>query len=163
MQIPIKQGCQPMSQAPYSILAEAQTAVKETLAYLSSHWLVLDRTNEFAVPRSLAPKPYGSWCFCTDYLKLNTITHEAKYPLPRIEDCLDQLKGARIFSKIDLRSGYWQVRINEADVHKTAFRTQYGHHEWLVMPFGLQGAPSTFQRMMNHYLRQYLGDFVLCY
>ena len=94
---------------------------------------------------------------------MNAITQEAKFPLPRVEDCIDRLGTAKYFSKIDLRSGYWQVRIAEEDIPKTAFRTQYGHHEWLVMPFGLQGAPSTFQRMMTHYLRQYLGEFVLCY
>jgi hypothetical protein len=103
MRIPIKPGCQPTSQAPYRISAEAQTAVKETLAYLYAHGLIRDSTSEFAAPITLAPKPDGSWRFCTDYRKLNAITHEAKYPLPRIEDCLDQLKGARIFSKIDLR------------------------------------------------------------
>ncbi len=111
----------------------------------------------------LAKKADGTWRFCTDYRRLNDITKEAKYPLPRIEDCLDHLGKASIFSKLDLRSGYWQVRIHPSDVEKTAFRTQYGHHEWLVMPFGLQGAPSCFQRMMNHYLRKYLGKFVLVY
>ena len=163
MKLPIKPGSTPPNQAPYRISIEAQEAVKATLEYLTSHKLIRESTSEYAAPVTLAPKPDGTWRFCTDYRKLNAITQEAKFPLPRVEDCIDRLGTAKYFSKIDLRSGYWQVRIAEEDIPKTAFRTQYGHHEWLVMPFGLQGAPSTFQRMMTHYLRQYLGEFVLCY
>ena len=163
MKIPIKPGAQPTHQAPYRISDAAAEVARQTLDYLYSHKLARDSTSEYAAPITLVPKPDGTWRFCVDYRKLNSITHEAKYPLPRVEDCLDQLRGARFFSKIDLRSGYWQTRVHPEDVHKTAFRTPFGHHEWLVMPFGLQGAPSTFQRMMNHYLRQYLGKSVLCY
>eukprot|EP00961_Rhodomonas_salina_P003851 53038-Rhodomonas_salina.1 len=112
-----------------------------TLEYVYSHGMARDSLSE----------------------RLNAVTQEAKYPLPRIEDCLDQLREARYFSKIDLRSGYWQMRVAKEDIPKTAFRTQYRHHEWLVMPFGLPGALSAFQRMMNHYLRSFLGDFVICY
>ena len=163
MKIPVKPGSTPPSQAPYRISAQAWEAIKATLQYLYSHGLARDSLSDYAAPVTLAPKSDGTWRFCTDYRRLNAVTQEAKYPLPRIEDCLDQLGKARYYSKIDLRSGYWQVRIKEEDIPKTAFRTPFGHHEWLVMPFGLQGAPSTFQRMMNHYLRDYLGDFVLCY
>ena len=163
MKIPIKPGHHPTHQAPYRLSEQAADMARQTLEYLYEHKLARDSTSEFAAPITLVPKPDGTWRFCVDYRKLNSITHEAKYPLPRIEDCLDQLRGARYFSKIDLRSGYWQTRIHPEDVHKTAFRTPFGHHEWLVMPFGLQGAPSNFQRMMNHYLRQYLGKSVLCY
>ncbi len=163
MKIPIKPGSTPPNKAPYRISEDAKEAIIATLEYLYSHGLARDSLSEYASPVTLAPKPDGTWRFCTDYRALNSITQEAKFPLPRIDDSLDQLRGARYFSKIDLRSGYWQVRIEEKDIHKTAFRTPFGHHEWLVMPFGLQGAPSTFQRMMNHYLRQYLGDFVICY
>ena len=91
------------------------------------------------------------------------MTKEAKFPLPRIEDCLDKLGKASYFSKIDLRSGYWQVKVHPDDIEKTAFSTQSGHHEFTVVPFGLQGAPSTFQRLMHHYLRPYLGKFCLVY
>ena len=163
MKIPIKPGCHPTHQAPYRISEKAAEMARQTLEYLYTHKLARDSTSEYAAPITLVPKPDGTWRFCVDYRKLNSITHEAKYPLPRVEDCLDQLRGARYFSKIDLRSGYWQTRIHPDDIHKTAFRTPFGHHEWLVMPFGLQGAPSNFQRMMNHYLRQYLGKSVLCY
>ena len=111
----------------------------------------------------LARKSDGTWRFCVDYRRLNSITKEAKFPLPRIDDCLDKLGKAKIYSQLDLRSGYWQVKIHPDDIEKTAFRTQDGHHEFVVVPFGLQGAPSTFQRLMNHYLLPYLGKFCLVY
>ena len=163
MRIPVQEGHIPPCQAPYRVHEEARQTVQETVHYLMGHGLVQNSLSDYGAPVTLAKKPDGTWRFCTDYRRLNAITKEAKYPLPRIEDCLDQLRGAKIFSKLDLRSGYWQVRIHPDDVEKTAFRTHMGHYEWLVVPFGLQGAPSTFQRLMNHYLRPYLGKFVIVY
>ncbi len=163
MKIPLKPGNIPPCQAPYRTSNEAQDTIEKTMEYLLSHGLAKESTSEFGAPVLITPKPDGTWRFCTDYRRLNSITMEAKYPLPRIETCLDHLGRARYFSKIDLRSGYWQMRVHPPDIPKTAFRTQYGHYEWLVMPFGLQGAPSAFQRMMNHYLRYFLGKFVQVY
>lgn len=163
MKIPVKPGSTPPCQAPYRTNPKSQDTIEKTIEYLVSHGLVRPSTSEYGAPVTLVPKPDGSWRFCTDYRKLNAVTQEAKYPLPRIEDCLDKLGKARYFSKIDLRSGYWQMRVHPSDVQKTAFRTQMGHYEWLVVPFGLQGAPSAFQRMMNHYLMPYLGRFVQVY
>eukprot|EP00961_Rhodomonas_salina_P058412 784861-Rhodomonas_salina.7 len=102
--------------------------------YLYSHGMARDSLSEFAAQITLAPKSDGTWWFCTDYMRLNAVTQEAKYLLPLIEDCLDQLGKALYFSKIDLRSGYWQMLVAKEDILKTVFQTPYRHHTWLVMP-----------------------------
>jgi hypothetical protein len=94
---------------------------------------------------------------------LNKVTIKNKYPLPRIDDIFDQLKGAKIFSKIDIRSGYHQVRIKDEDIRKTAFRTRYDHYEFTVVPFGLSNAPTVFMCLMNGVFRDYLDKFVIVF
>jgi len=104
----------------------------------------------------LVKKKDGSSRLCVDYQQLNKLTIKNKYLLPRIDDLLDQLRGAAVFSKIDLRSGYHQILVRPEDVHKTTFRSRYGHYEYVVMPFGVTNAPAIFMDYMNRIFQPYL-------
>ena len=111
----------------------------------------------------LVKKKDGSMRLCVDYRQLNKVTIKNKYPLPRIDDLMDQLVDARVFSKINLRSGYHQIKVKDEDIQKTAFRMCYGHYEYSVMPFGVTNAPGVFMEYMNHIFHTYLDQFVVVF
>ena len=108
-------------------------------------------------------KKDGTLRLCVDYRQLNKMIVKNKYPIPRIDDLFNQLKGASVFSKIDLRSGYHKLRIKDANVHKTEFRTGYGHYEFLVMQFGLTNAPTAFMDLINRVFRSYVDRFFMVF
>ena len=137
--------------------------LKNPLNQLLEQGFIKPSLSPWGAPVLFQKKKDGTFCLCIDFRGLNQCTIKNKYPLPRIGELLDRLGKAKIFSKIDLRSGYYQVRIKEGDIPKTAFNTRFGHYEFTVMPFGLINAPATFNRLMTDLFRKELDDFVLVF
>ncbi|KAJ8770542.1 hypothetical protein K2173_018033 [Erythroxylum novogranatense] len=153
-------GTRPISIPPYRM---APAELKEQLEELLEKGYIRPSSSPWGAPILFVKKKDGSLRMCVDYRKLNQVTVKNKYPLPHIDDLFDQLQGTRVFSKIDLRSGYHQLRIKESDVPKSAFRTRYGHFEFLVMPFGLTNAPTTFMDLMNRVFKSFLDQFIIVF
>ena len=156
-------GAEPISKAPYRMAPIELKELKEQLQELLDNGFIRPSVSPWGAPVLFVKKKDGSMRLCIDYRELNRITIRNRYPLPRIDDLFDQLQGARHFSKIDLRSGYHQLRVREQDVPKTAFRTRYGHYEFLVMPFGLTNAPAVFMDLMNRVFHEFLDKFVIVF
>lgn len=156
-------GQEPPHRAPYRLSPHEMAELRRQLAQLLESGAIRPSQSPYAAPVLFVHKKDGSMRMCIDYRALNKITVKNRFPLPRIDEMLNCLHGAKVFSKIDLKSAYNQIRIAEPDIPKTAFRTRYGHYEFLVMPFGLTNAPATFQLLMNTLLADYLERFVLVY
>ena len=120
-------------------------------------------TSPWGAPVLLAKKKDKTLRRCIDYRQLNRVRIKNRYPLPRIDDLFDQFRGARVYFKIELRTGYYQLRVRETDTPKTAFRTRYGHFEFTVMPFGLMNAPAAFMDLMHREFQPYLDQFVVVF
>ena len=137
--------------------------LKIQLQELQEKGFIRPSFSSWGAPVLFVQKKNGTMRLCIDYRELNKVTIKNKYPLPRIDDLFDQLQGAAVFSKIDLRSGYHQLKIKEDDISKTAFRTRYGHYEFLVMSFGLTNAPAAFMDLMNRVFRDFLDKFIMVF
>lgn len=156
-------GATPPSRPTYRLSTAELEELKKQLKELVEHGFIRPSKSAFGAPILFVKKKDGSMRMCVDYRALNDITIKNSYPLPRIDELFDQLQGSKYFSKIDLRSGYHQIRIHPDDIEKTAFRTRYGHYEFLVLPFGLTNAPATFMHLMNEILRPFLDDFAMAF
>ncbi|GJS17211.1 putative reverse transcriptase domain-containing protein, partial [Tanacetum coccineum] len=149
-QIDLIPGAAPVARAPYRLAPSEMKELSEQLQELSDKGFIRPSSSPWGAPVLFVKKKDGSFRMCIDYRELNKLTVKNRYPLPRIDDLFDQLQGSSIYSKIDLRSGYHQLRVREQDIPKTAFRTRYGHYEFQVMPFGLTNAPADKKEHEEH-------------
>ncbi|KAL0560329.1 hypothetical protein IC582_000730 [Cucumis melo] len=161
--IELEPGTVPISRAPYRMAPAELKELKVQLQELLDKGFIRPSVSPWGAPVLFVKKKDGSMRLCIDYRELNKVTVKNRYPLPRIDDLFDQLQRATMFSKIDLRAGYHQLRIKDEDVPKTAFRSRYGHYEFIVMSFGLTNAPAVFMDLMNRVFREFLDTFVIVF
>ena len=162
-EINLEEGAKPPSRPPYRLGPAEQDEMEIQIKDLLAQGFIRPSASPFGAPVLFAPKKDGRWRMCFDYRALNKQTIKDRYPLPRIDELMERLGKARVFTKLDLASGYHQIAIKEADIHKTAFRTNRGQYEFIVMPFGVTNAPSTFQRLMNKIFGNEINQFILVY
>nr|GEZ97281.1 putative reverse transcriptase domain-containing protein [Tanacetum cinerariifolium] len=162
-QIDLIPGAAPVARAPYRLAPSEMKELSKQLQELSDKVFIRPSFSPWGAPVLFVKKKDGAFRMCIDYRELNKLTVKNRYPLPRIDDLFDQLQGSSIYYKIDLRSGYHQLRVREQDIPKTAFRTRYGHYEFQVMPFGLTNAPAVFMDLVNRVCKPYLDNFVIVF
>nr|GEX03789.1 putative reverse transcriptase domain-containing protein [Tanacetum cinerariifolium] len=162
-QIDLVPGAAPVAQAPYRLEPSKMKELAEQLQELSDKGFIRPISSPWGAPVLFAKKKDGSFRMCIDYRELNKLTVKNRYPLPRIDDLFDQLQGSSVYSKINLRLGYHQLRVREEDIPKTVFRTRYGHYEFQLIPFGLTNAPVVFMDLMNRVCKPYLDKFVIVF
>nr|GFB49709.1 putative reverse transcriptase domain-containing protein [Tanacetum cinerariifolium] len=148
-QIDLVPGAAPVARKPYRLAPFEMKELAKQLKELSDKGFIRPSSSPWGAPVLFVKKKDGLFRMCIDYQELNKLMVKNRYPLPRIDDLFDQLQGSSVYSKIDLRSGYHQLRVREEDIPKTAFRTRYGHYEFQVMPFDLTNAPAIFMDLMN--------------
>ncbi|GJZ25747.1 putative reverse transcriptase domain-containing protein [Tanacetum coccineum] len=156
-------GAAAVARAPYRLVPSKMKELSEQLKELSDKGFIRPNSSHWGAPVLFFKKKNVSFRMCIDYQELNKLTVKNRYPLPRINDLFDQLEGSSVYSKIDLRSGYHQLRVREEDIPKTAFRNRYGHYEFQVMPFGLTNAPAVFMNLMNPVCKPFLDKFMIVF
>jgi hypothetical protein len=156
-------GTPPISKRPYRLPINELVELKKQIAELQAKGFIRPSLSPWGAPVLFVEKKDGTQRMCVDYRSLNEVTIKNKYPLPWIKDLFDQMKGASVFSKVDLRSGYHQLKIWESDIPKNAFHTWYGLYEYTVMSFGLTNAPAYFMYLMNKVFMEYLDKFVVVF
>ncbi|KAL0553609.1 hypothetical protein IC582_007509 [Cucumis melo] len=159
----LEPGTVPISIAPYRMAPAELKELKVQLQELLDKGFIRPSVSPWGALVLFVKKKDGSMCLCIDYRELNRVTVKNKYPLPRIDDLFDQLQRATMFSKIDLRTGYSQLRIKDSDIPKTTFRSRCGHYEFIVMSFGLKNAPAMFMDLMNIVFREFIDTFVIVF
>ncbi|GJV42325.1 putative reverse transcriptase domain-containing protein [Tanacetum coccineum] len=162
-QIDLVSGVAPVARSPYRLAPSEMQELSVQLKELSDKGFIRPSSSPWGAPVLFVKKKDGSFRICIDYCELNKLTVKNRYPLPRIDDLFDQLQGLNVHSKIDLRSGYHQLRVREDDISKMAFMALYGHYEFQVMPFGLTNAPSVFMDLINWVCKPYLDKFVIVF